>query len=289
MTSAEDKKNKRIAMLTSVGLHAAILLGFIFMVAWRPPNPPLPQIGLEMNFGIDEEGSGDVQPEKPVGSEGTQPDDPDQPEPEEVEAETPKPVEPEVQDEPVVTKTESPVHIEEKKEEVKQPEKPVVKPEVKKEEPIKPKPDPNATYKPTTPKNESTNTTTDGKTGTAGSHGDDKNKTGDEGDPKGSLDAKSLYGRQGGGGGPKLDLAGWDWDWIPEPKNLPPGESGMVVFKITVNSQGEIERITKENGTVSPEAENILRREIQRLTFTKKGANVPDYSEGTIKFIIRAQ
>jgi periplasmic protein TonB len=285
MTKEEDKKNKRIAMLTSIGIHAGIFLLLFFMVAWRPPNPPLPQIGLEMNFGLDEQGTGDVQPDNPVGSEGTQPEEPNQPEPEEVKPETTQPTEVKVEEQEVVSKVESPVKVEEKKEEVKQPEKPAVKPEPKKEEPIKPKPNPETTYKPTTPKAESSNTTTEGKEGTAASHGDDKNKTGDKGDPEGALDKNSLYGKQGGGGGPSLDLAGWQWDRKPEPK-ISESEPGKIIFEIKVDENGDIVSIKTLERSASIEAERACRLEIQKLTFSKTGVNVPQISTGRITFSI---
>jgi periplasmic protein TonB len=288
MKTEEEKKNERIALLTSISLHAGLFLLFFFMVAWRPPNPPLPEVGLEINFGMDEQGTGEVQPEEPVGSEGTQPEEPNQPEEEEPEPETPKPVETPVTEDEVVTEEESPVAVEEKKPEEKQPEKPVVKPEPKKEEPVKPKPDAQAAYKPSTPKTESTNTTTEGKTGTAGSHGDDKNKTGDKGNPEGSVDAKSLYGKPGGGGGgPSLELAGWHWDRKPTP-TVPSGESGRIVFQIKVDDNGEIVDIKTLERGVSVAAEKACREEIQRLTFTKTGTNVPEFSTGKITFVIRS-
>ena len=53
----KEKKNKRIALFTSLGIHAAILLLFFFLVAWRAPNPPLPEYGIELNFGLDDQGS----------------------------------------------------------------------------------------------------------------------------------------------------------------------------------------------------------------------------------------
>ena len=65
----QEKKNRRAGILTSVGIHAALFLTFFFMMAWRAPNPPLPEYGIELNFGLDNQGSGDVQPETPVGDE----------------------------------------------------------------------------------------------------------------------------------------------------------------------------------------------------------------------------
>src|SRR5690606_37912735 len=60
----EEKKNKRLGMIISVGLHGAMLLLFFFLLAWREPNPPLPDYGIELNFGMVE-GSGVQQPTTP--------------------------------------------------------------------------------------------------------------------------------------------------------------------------------------------------------------------------------
>lgn len=290
MTHQEEKKNKTIAMVTSLGIHGALLLAFIFMVAWRPPNPPLPTIGLEVNFGMDDQGTGLVQPKEPVGSQGTQTVEPDQPETQEEVEQTPQPTEV-VPDEPeVVSKIESPVVVPEKKKEEPKPEKPVVKEQPKKEETEKPKVNQDAVFKPNTPQNESSNKSTDGKAGTAGSHGDDVNKAGDKGNPEGSLDAKSLYGNPGGGGGgPKLDLAGWNWDRMPKPE-IGKSESGRIVFEIKVDENGDIVNIKTLERSASIDAERACRAELQRLTFSKQGgANVPPISTGTITFVIVAK
>ena len=63
-----EKRNNRIGWITSVGIHAAVFLLLFFMVAWRAPNPPLPEYGIELNFGLDDQGSGDLQPQTPVGN-----------------------------------------------------------------------------------------------------------------------------------------------------------------------------------------------------------------------------
>lgn len=288
MKTEDEKKNERIALFTSIGLHAGLILLFFFLVAWRRPNPPGPEIGLEINFGTVDAGSGEVQPEETVGSEGTQTEEPNQPEPEEVEPEVAEASEPVVEEQQAVTAEESPVAVVEKKEEVKRPEKPVVKPEPKKEEPVKPKPDPAATYKPSTPKTESSNTTTEAKEGTAGSHGDKTNKVGDQGSEQGKLDADALYGKPGGGGNGTLDLAGWEWDSRPNPE-IPKSESGRIVFQIKVDDNGEIIDIKTIERGVSVDAEKACRAAIQRLTFTKTGANVPEISTGRITFVITSR
>jgi hypothetical protein len=84
-----------------------------------------------------------------------------------------------------------------------------------------------------------------------------------------------------------LDLAGWNWDYIPKP-NVPNNESGRVVFEIKVDDSGEIISIRTLERSVSLEAENICRKEIEKLTFSKTGTNVPAISTGKITFIVRS-
>lgn len=132
-------------------------------------------------------------------------------------------------------------------------------------------------------------TTTDNKEGKPVSHVDAANKTGDKVDPKGELNNKALYGKQGGGNnGAGLDLAGWNWDYTPDP-NVPNNETGRVVFEIKVDDSGEIISIRTIERSVSLEAENICRKEVEKLTFSKTGKNVPAVSTGRLTFVIRSK
>ena len=294
MTGQQEKKNERIAMITALGLHAALFLVFLFVVAWRAPNPPLPEYGIELNFGLDSQGSGEVQPLTPAGTEqpavdeeqkikNETPDDETKPVVEETnQPDISKPVE-----QPVTSRQESPVTVkEEKKEQPKSVEKPVEKPKEKTE--IKPDVVPKETESKST--TTADKTTSSDKEGKPQSQGDRTNKTGDQGDPKGTPDAKALYGTQGGGGGGAgLDIAGWMWDYIPKP-NVPNNESGRIVFEIKVNADGELEAYRVIERSVSPEAEKACREAIEKLTFTKKdGAIVPALSTGKITFLITSQ
>jgi periplasmic protein TonB len=294
MEHNQEKKDQRIAMLTSIGIHAAVILLMIFIAAWRAPNPPLPEYGIELNFGMDDEGSGDIQPEESVGTDQTTEDEqpkqseqdasqPEESEKEEVDQTTAKPTE-----EQIASKVESPLTEPEMKEEVKTetPPKPEEKP-VEQKTTSKPKEEPKAVYQPNK-KSPVDGTATD-KQGTPASQGDSDAKTGDKGNPEGSVDAKALYGKQGGGsGGPSLDLAGWLWDEIPRP-DVADNESGRIVFQIKVNQEGHIENIRTLETTVSPATERICRDAVQRLSFTKTGVNVPEISTGKITFIIRSK
>lgn len=287
----QEKKNKRVAFFTTVGVNVVVLLILLLVVAWRAPNPPLPEFGIELNFGLDTQGSGEVQPQEPVGTpretqqeqQESKPEESKSEPTEEQQIEESKPEETKPVEQQVTSKVESPVAVkEEKKEESKPVEK---KPEPKVEE--KPKVDPKSTYNPD--KSKSTEPTGT-KAGQPGSQGDDQNKTGDKGSPEGKLDAKALYGKAGGGGGgPSLDLAGWQWDERPAPR-VPDNElGGIVKFEIKVDDSGDIVSIRTLERSVSPETEQVCKQAIQKLTFTKTGENVPDISTGTITFVVRSK
>lgn len=290
MVSAEEKRNNNLALVLSVLFHLLLFLIFIFVVAWRAPNPPLPEYGFELNFGTDQAGSGVVQPRELSGSENpretvqqeSQPN-PEQPlKPEQTTPATQQPQE----ETPVDSKLESPVSAKEvKKEEIKktdkQEEKPVEKPA--------PRTDTKPSDKPAERK-EAPAESAKPVEGKPVSQGDRPDKTGDQGNPQGTPDARALYGQQGGGaGGAMLDLAGWTWDYIPKP-NVPHNESGRIVFEIRVNADGELEGYRVVERSVGPEAERACREAIEKLTFTRKdGAVVPSVSVGRITFVIRAQ
>ncbi|HNP97199.1 MAG TPA: hypothetical protein PKJ63_16275, partial [Cyclobacteriaceae bacterium] len=108
---------------------------------------------------------------------------------------------------------------------------------------------------------------------------------------QGSLDAKALYGKQGGGGGgPALDLAGWDWDQIPRPAISNNESNGRIEFEIKVDDNGDIIGIRVLERSLSIEAEKACRDAISKLTFTKKpGAVVPEISTGKITFVVRTR
>ncbi|HEY9008458.1 energy transducer TonB [Ohtaekwangia sp.] len=308
MTERQEKKNELVAFLTTVGIHAVALLLMFFIVAWRPMNPPPGEYGVELNFGLDDQGSGDIQPETPVGSGGTQEEEPQKSEPQTSTpppAQTTTPAEDKMlttdeDDAPVIEKKED-KKTEIKKEEVKKEEVKTVEPpkekviekpkEVKKEETPK-KEEPKAVYNPNAQNTASSNKTSEGKAGQPGNHGDDEGKVGDKGSPEGKLDAKALYGQPGGGGGngtgSSLTLSGWDWDEVPKPV-VPNNESGKIVFEIVVNADGELEKISILENSLSAEAAKACRQAVERLTFTKTGTNVPTLSKGKITFLVRAK
>jgi protein TonB len=297
MSEEQEKKNRKIALITSLGVHGAILLLLLFMVAWRAPNPPLPEFGIELNFGMGAQGSGQQQPVTPVGTDDAEPEETIEPleelpipEPEEIAEEEvieeTKPVEAKSEQPEIISKIESPVVVEEKKEvkPVEKPkEKPVekvveTKPEVKPEKEV-----PKAVYKPKTESQAEGNATE--KPGEQGNQGDDVNKSGDKGDPAGTIDSKALYGKQGGGGG-GVSMTGFNGFGPPNINTPPlPDESyGVYEFKVKVDDQGYVISVTPVQRGLSFEAERRLKAAIQNLQFIPKGTNLPPQSEGTITF-----
>lgn len=292
MTEQEqENKNKRIAALSTAGIQVLVVFLLFVIIAWRAPNPPLPEYGIELNFGLDTEGSGDVQPETPVGNEGNQPEQSvqeevqEQPEvKEEVIKENTPPADIKEVEEKPVSKVESPAVVKEK-----EPEKPAEKPKEKVEEkkvekqPEVKKEQPKAVYKPSD--DQATAEKEGNKEGTPGSHGDDKDKTGDKGSPEGKLDAKALYGQQGGGGGgvSMSGFNGFDWPKVQTP-TLPDEAYGVYEFIVKVDAEGTVVKVTPVQRGLSLDAQQRLKDMIQQLEFIPKGANLPAESEGRITF-----
>ena len=289
MATSDEKKNRRIALAVATGFQALLLLLFFFLVAWRRPDPPLPEYGIELDFGLDNQGSGQTTVPEPtpvveevVEEEATPeptveetPETPvAEPEVEEVtEAELTEP-EPEEPVEEVVTETqveESPVVVEEVEESVKEV---VAEPE--------PEPEPVPV-----PKQESLYP---GKAAKPSNQGDDVKEVGDKGKEEGKIDERAIYGAKGSADGASLQMAGWNWDNIPRP-NDSSNENGRIIFEITIDDQGEIIGVKTIEKTVSPAVERQYRLAVEQLTFSTTNDNVrpAPTSTGRITFIIRAK
>lgn len=276
-------------MVVSVGFHGLLLLAFLLMMAWRAPNPPLPEYGIELNFGVDQQGGGEIQPETSPGQveENEQPQeeqaDESQPQ-EEIKEEITEQVE-----EPVVSKVESPVVV---KEEKKEPAKEPVK---EKTTEIKPKVTPKEEAKKEPAKEVLTEQKgTESKKGDpTTSQGDDPGKQGDKGNPEGKLDAKALYGQPGGGGGGDgfgLSMAGWAWADDPAIPDLPDNEDGRIEFEIECDENGDIIGITTIQRGLSAKAEQLLKDEIRRNSLVRTSAGkVPERSKGRVVFILKTK
>ena len=291
MTVEQERKNKRIGWIVSSGFHLALLLLFIFLIAWREPNPPLPEYGIEINFGTSEVGSGDIQPEDVSNQIENQENDLQTEEDvSEVEETIPdqsvqEPVTEETAEMPEITEDiESPDLIEEKSE-----------PNTVREEPKEEtqNAEEKITEQPVEEDKEDTegNQNEEAKEEEATSHGDNIDKEGDKGDEEGTVDARALYGNKGGGGGVSYQLAGWIIDFEPKVDDTISERGGKIVFEITIDDKGEIISVKTIERSVSPSVEKLYRDEVQKLTFSKTAENTrpAPVSKGKITFIIKAR
>ena len=273
MATTEEKKNQRTALIISSVIHVGLLILFFFLIAWKRPDPPLPEYGIELNFGLEDTGSGETpqpEPTKVIEEEPIEEVPEEQPVEEITETppveEVPEPVEEVVTE---TQETESPVVVEKKP--VKE-----VKVVEKVKEPV-PEPKQESLYPGKAPKK-------------ASNEGDDSEKVGDKGKEDGKIDERAIYGAKGSADGASLQMAGWNWDNIPRP-NDPSNENGRIVFQITIDDQGEIIGVKTLEKTVSPAIERIYREEVANLTFSRTATDIRPAatSIGKITFIIRAK
>ncbi|MBL6449976.1 hypothetical protein JMN32_26925 [Fulvivirga sp. 29W222] len=288
----EEKRNRKVGIMVSAGLHALLLIAFLFILAWREPDPPLPEYGIELNFGTSEVGTGEVQPETPAEITDSEEEAAPEEVPEEAEVEPVEESQHEQVSEPVeeVVETtsntqQSPQVVPDEKEEVKKPE---VK-EEKKEE-AKPVSKPVETEDPVKPENGANGSEGESNKPQNTSHGDDANSEGDKGDEQGTLDSRALYGNSGGGSGSSLEMTGWMWDFKPKPDDTS-NENGRIVFEVKIDDMGEIISVRTIERSVSPAVEKIYRAEVEKLTFSKTSDNaiVAPMSTGKITFVIKSK
>lgn len=289
MSEQERNKDKRIGWAVSASIHVLIVLLFFLINAWTAPDPPLPEYGIELNFGIEEAGSGFeqpvTQPTPPTIEEQGEPEEQvveeleeevveEQPEPEPVENTTVEELpDSQQEDSPVETKpAEVPKPVAKPVEEEVKETKPVTKPveQPPKEEPVveEKKVDSNALYP------------------GSSSQGNKENKAGDAGTTEGSLDSDKSSGKPGGGGdGPELSLAGWMWNSEPKPEDNSQYR-GKIVFIIRVNEYGEIDLIQVEESNVPRSVLQIYQDAVEDLTF-RSTTGSPKTATGKITFRIQ--
>ena len=279
------EQHRREALIGTVVLHVALLLLCWFTV-FRGPDPPLDEIttpgggGVELNYGVDAAGSGEVQTTARANASANRQDSrppaaAPAPRPAPVAAPRTAPTPPAA--EKIITSDaeESPVTAPAvarpapPKEEVKEVPKPARKVAV--------------TFSPR-------GTATGGGNGASGpsnaptgnNNGDRPGTVGDQGDPRGSLNAKALYGNggdgsgagggrgngRGSGNGEGLEMSGWAFDSTPKVAAVD-DNSGVVRFKININADGEVEGVAKVSGNVSPAQEKLCRDALQDASFRR--------------------
>ncbi|MEO9475637.1 MAG: hypothetical protein ABJG41_08880 [Cyclobacteriaceae bacterium] len=305
----KDKKYKRAGWLTSVLVQIGMLLLFYFLIAWKEPFPPIPTYGIELNFGFDQSGGGSEpvtsqnQPveESEENIEETLEENIEATIPEETLEESEEETAPLEATEEVIDPTEditteevfedaqSPDVVSdevidevEPEEIVAEPEQPEIQEEPEDEEPEEP-----AVEEETVNENAlmPTSENADSQNASQG----ESTPEGDEGKEEGTLDGRALYGSQGSSDGASLQMAGWTWDFKPEP-NDNSIETGKIVYKITIDRDGYLSGIEVVSSTVSPAVERLYRQSVERLSFSKTN----DYqsaptSTGYVTFIITSK
>ncbi|WP_020599235.1 hypothetical protein [Spirosoma panaciterrae] len=317
----ENEDEIRVKSLAGAVVINVLLIILLLLVKLTQtiPNPPPIQF-VEVNFGTDARGSGRIQtynkasdspreedvkpaekrPNRTVGPPKINPTPPIEkvkatPSPKVEEA---KPAKTATEKPLIVSKAESPVTTPERPEpkRVESPkntapvERPVPPAPAKKVETI----NTDALFKKSSGGGGSngggSNGTVGKAAGTGGNNnGDDASGVGDKGNPNGKINAKEFYGTPGGAAtGVAFDVSGWAMASRPA-VNDDSDETGKIVFKITVDGDGEIIRVQQQQSTVSPSVAEQYRKAVQRLRLRPKGGSTPPTSTGTITFIIKAR
>ncbi|MEM6842916.1 MAG: hypothetical protein AAF944_04805 [Bacteroidota bacterium] len=268
--SPEEKKDRNVAAIVSFGVNAALFLLFFFLLAWQAPDPPLPEYGIELDFGLDNTGAGESPQPEPTPVVEEEPVEETTEEVEEVVEAVEETPPQEVQE--TIEQTEQVAPVEESPDVVE--EVPETTEEVV-EEPEEPKPEPvpGSLYP-----SQNTN------------QGTSEQPEGNQGKEDGKVDDRALYGAQGPKDGASLQMSGWNWDYIPRPKDNS-DESGRIVFQIMIDERGEIISIRTLEKTVSPTVERVYREAVEELTFSRTGDNARSAatSTGKISFVIRSK
>lgn len=266
-----EEKNKRVGWLVSVSTQLVLLIVFYFLIAWKPPFPPIPEYGIELGFltetsasasrsvnenTVEEDQSSEQEQESTPPSEASEPTETESEnltENQEVEAITD--VEADVTEETFDQNEETEINPVDEEQESQETSEEVV--EAPEENP------------------------------------DTENEESTEEEPEPTIDSRSLYGTQGTSTaeeeGSSLALAGWIWDFKPEPKDTS-DETGKIVYKIVVDQDGYLIKIETRTSTVSPAVERKYREAVQKLTFSKTSDYKPaPQSAGTLTFIIKTK
>lgn len=285
----KEERNKRIGWIAAVAVQLLLLVLFYFLVAWKAPNPPIPEYGIELGFSTSAGATSSTPPleatDEPVTEEEVQQEVQAAVE-EVVASESEESIETEaeaVEEEMVAEDVESPVQVEES--EVKPAEVEPVSEEINnsEEEPIeavneeviaKEIVEEKVVEKPIE------------ETDTSEGQGEEMEEP--------VIDERGIYGSQGTtegkNEGSSLSLAGWSWDFEPRPDDTSE-EVGEITFKIAVDSDGLIVKIEEVIGaTVSRAVAIKYRQAVEKLTFSKTlDYEAADRSTGTITFIIKSK
>lgn len=288
----EEKRAKAVGITLTLVFHGLLLFFAIITAAWTPSLEPESDMGIEMNFGMDNQGAGERQSlteantedsfdearSNPVAEQPTTQPEP-VPEPSQQPVQDPVPTPVEAIDAPSEESVASSVKPEKKPvEQVEQP-KQEPKPAEKPVEEPKPVINDNALLGPgnsDSPKANSNGNTTG---------------TGDMGDETGNINADALIGKNTGKGGSSLDMPGWRWE-SPPVANDNSAVTGKIVFEVRIDEYGEIMDVSRVySDIVDRSVVNAYYQAVKNLYFVQEnsGASAPAVTKGRITFIITSR
>lgn len=316
--SEQEKKDKRFSLIVSAIIHSSLIVLFLVLVAWKAPDPPLPEYGIELNLGFQEAGSGDTERLVDAQVEDTENETPPDAETEIENNEFEETQEEEVvEEQPVeevkvetptieVAKEEAPPVQETVKETVTTPEKtedkveektpPVT--ETKKEEVTPPKEEKKEEVKPKEePKPVVDNraimggkkSNTDSKDATSNNQGTQTDTRGNMGDPTGKTHTTGTD-PIGEDLGVSLSLDGWKWQRPPAEKDDSQID-GIIKFAISVDDRGKVLTATIIPGTTISDNTIVefYKKQVLQLNFIQTNpAKAPAaISKGEVTFVIK--
>ena len=224
---AENKKDKRTAIVVTIVFHAILLLS-LSLLALITPLPLPGEEGVEVDLGYSDQGMGLVQPDKPARST---PETLPQPKPAEPE--------PEVEEDILLQDTEeAPALQEEEKKEEKKPEE---EPKPKEEPVVEPKPQPEPEPPKPVVNQRALFRGSDAQQNEEGGSEGVTGNPGDQGNPHGLRDVKRYDGQGGKGNGPGYSLGGRGSKYLEQPK-IDVNEQGNVVVDIWVDRKGNVKK-----------------------------------------------
>lgn len=310
----ENKNIQTRAWTYSIVIYAALLLTLYFIkIVYEPPREDI-GFGVDLNYGVDLVGSGDIQTmNKANDSKNAYDVKPEAGAKANVKP-VPAPSKPKPETQKTVTKA-APAKVltsnEDTKVTVKEPvekTKPAAKPAAETSKPAPEKTTPAPVQPQRTVDNSSIMKKSSGSGGATGSNGttgtrdgvggnnngDGKpGEVGDKGDPRGTPDGKSLYGNPGkggpgpggsGGSGTSVSISGWRNKGNLNINKDNSSETGTIVFDVVINDFGDVINIKNRPTSLSPSVVSYYREQIRsKLKSTLQAEGTPpSRSSGTI-------
>jgi TonB family protein len=245
---SNEKKDKGIAIAGTIVVHALVLL-VLFLMAFRTPLPLPGEEGVEVDLGMMDQGTGNIQPEKPAIPMAAQP-----------------------QQQQNKSKEDIVTQNDDKAPAIEKPKNTKPKQETKPVEEPKPTVNQKALFK------GSNNPQAGGSEGITG-------QPGDQGKPNGLAGIKKYDGNGGKGNGTGYDLGGRGAKSLHRPDD-DFSEEGRIVVDIWVNRDGQVVRAevaTKGTDIINNAMRQKAIQAAKRSTFASD-PDAPEEQHGTITY-----